>query len=390
MENLHDISWKRHLATTVDFDTLYTNIMERVEKGLIYRQVNNKGLELFKYSLNCHYDKMWDEYTLMARGLILDPKNKKIVALGISKFFNLGENSYSIPNSSFNITQKYDGSCIIAFWNDNQWNTATLGSFDSEQSQWAKKWLLANVNTELMNKDATYIFEAIYKENRIVISYNFEGLVLITAFNLETGFEWEYPAIVYEGKQLGIKVVDQHNYNTIDEMLEVCKTLDHNQEGFVVQFLNGYRIKIKGDEYVRVHRIISNVTPLRVWDMILNGDNLEEIEKQLPEELRKDFCSIKKILEDKIEATLKNVESFYQSTKHLTDKEIGLMLAVKNDILPVQASLVFSCRKKNFLVEWKILGSKMRKALFKHIKPQSNKLEGFVPSSNLNRFSDLE
>ena len=380
----------QHFALTKDFDTLYQKLSERVATDVIYKISDGNGLEIFNYGLTCQFDKtFWDNYSLISRGLILCPAKKKIVALPFPKFFNYGEITYDLPKGSFSITEKVDGSLgIIYFWND-QWNVSTRGSFNSDQAKWAKDWLYNNVDVSKLNTDLTYLAEIIYQENRIVISYDFEGLVFLSAYNRENGLELSYDDICKCGSLLGLRVVKKYFYNSIEEIVAICKNLDHNSEGFVIQFLDGYRIKIKGDEYCRVHRLISNVTPLRVWDMMLNGDNMDVVAKQLPEELRKDFDNISEILTSIMVSAVKSIEEGYLATKHLTDKEVGLMLD-DSKLNKIQRQFLFACRKKNFFAEWQIGGSRLRRNLFNNFRPCQNRLEGYTPSTVMNRFSEDE
>ena len=52
---------------------------------------------------------------------------------------------------------------------------------------------------------------------------------------------------------------------TVEEVIEECKALPHNKEGYVLTFENGLKVKIKGKEYVDAHKILSDLTPLTFW-----------------------------------------------------------------------------------------------------------------------------
>ena len=49
-------------------------------------------------------------------------------------------------------------------------------------------------------------------------------------------------------------------------------------------FTNGDRIKIKGDEYIRLHKIVSNISNLSIWESLKEGIPLEDIIKDIPDE----------------------------------------------------------------------------------------------------------
>src|SRR3989304_2634754 len=69
----------------------------------------------------------------------------------------------------------------ILYWlNDKPWIT-TRGSFTSDQALWATDWFRKNINCDNLPKDLTLLFEIIFDMNRIVVKYDFEGLVFLAA-----------------------------------------------------------------------------------------------------------------------------------------------------------------------------------------------------------------
>jgi RNA ligase len=91
--------------------------MARVEQGLIKRKEHGH-LALFHYSEECMYSKKWDEFTMMARGLIIDTTAMKLVATPFPKFFNYGEQAnITLPDEPFTafIARRSLG---IVFWHN--------------------------------------------------------------------------------------------------------------------------------------------------------------------------------------------------------------------------------------------------------------------------------
>jgi RNA ligase len=377
-----------HPATTMSFNKLYKGLMERVDLGFINVQ-RGLGLEIFSYSKSCVYDGAWDKFTLMARGLILDPKNKRITGLCFEKFFNFGEVSTKLPDLPFTTSIKYDGSLGLIFYHDGWWRVATKGSFLSGQAEWATRWLHQNITTTLLDTNITYLTEIIYHQNKIVVSYPFEGLVLLSGYYLDSGLELTRNEIITKGHMIGLKIAKEEKYDSLDEMIEIAETLDVNNEGWVVRFSNGYRIKIKCAEYCRVHRLISNCTPLAIWDMMRNLDDLDVIRVDLPEEHRRDFDQIRDLLQKKFDDYVKIIKDFYEAMKHLTDKELGLFLKGITDFA-IAKRFVWACRKNNFLEEVNTApgdsSKHARHALFETFRPTGNVLPGFKESSAEDRF----
>jgi len=385
---MEKIEYHIHPALTLPFDDLYKGLQEEVEAGYINVQTKD-DLELFNYSATATYDKHWNIFTLVARGLILCPSQKKVVAAPFPKFFNYGEVEEDLPDLGFSTTLKMDGSLgIVYFWN-GKWNVATRGSFASDQAVWAEKNLQSYM-LDYMHENATYLVEIIYTQNRIVVTYDFEGLVLLGGYFVDTGHELQREILEATSRETGMGLTETAHFDSLDDMLGVCKTLSYNEEGFVVRFTNGYRIKIKGDEYCRLHRLVSNCTPLVIWDMMRNLDDLENAKKDLPEEFRKDFDAIESILNGKLDDLLTEVEEVYLSTKELGDKELGMYLQNPNNTIdPRVKRFVFPCRKRDFLETIRTGSkSKLRNSLFELFRPTGNVLEGCEPSTAMNRFEE--
>jgi len=339
------------------------------------------GLELFNYSRQCQYDNAWDKYTMMARGLILDPKNKKVICFCLPKFMNFGEVSMSVPDEPFTITEKLDGSAGFIWNNNGKWNVSTRGSFNSEQAQWAEKWLHANVDIDSLNKSKTYMVEIIYKENRIVIKYEKEGLFLITIYD-DKGYELGPIENIK-----GLEIVKFYDYKSVDELVKICEKMSSQEEGFVVRFENGYRLKIKSSEYCRIHRIISNLSPLAIWESMMNKDNLDLIRKELPEEILVDMDTITDILYKQQEKLVDDIRYAYNNSKCMSDKELGLFLQSEENTYDRNVSkFIFPCRKDDFLAKVDTVG-KHRQRFFDAFRPTGNKLENYTPTNVMNRFS---
>ena len=240
-------------------------------------------LYIYNYSQKAQYDRVWNEWTLACRGLILDG-NYQVVARPFQKFFNLGEHeNQEIPNEPFEVFEKMDGSVGILYWLDDaerrpKPHIATRGSFASEQSQVATEMLhtqYADV-IPLLDKSKTYLFEIIYPENRIVLDYgNERKLVLLAIVDTETGIEIPLENIGFETAK---------RYDGLNDLSKLKELEEDNKEGFVVKFKSGYRLKVKFDEYQRIHRIITQVSTLNIWEYLKAGQDLLPLLDRVPDE----------------------------------------------------------------------------------------------------------
>lgn len=254
-------------------------------------------LTIYNYSKYCQFKSQWNEITLQCRGLILD-KDYNIIAKPFSKFFNLEEEK-SIPNEPYTIYEKLDGSLGILFYYDG-WHIATRGSFTSEQSVRAKQILDQKYSHLLssLNTDWTYLFEIIYPENRIVLDYgNQEDLILLGIINRKTLQEEEL-------KDYGFPYLKPSQYDGMN--FKELKDLNlQNHEGFVIKFENGKRIKIKFEDYVRLHGIVTEFSNKKVWEMLRDGKDINELIGIVPDEF---FQKVKEVKED-IEKQFNNIKN---------------------------------------------------------------------------------
>jgi RNA ligase len=236
-------------------------------------------LFIYNYTPKTQYERFWNEWTLACRGLILDASGS-VVARPFPKFFNLEEHAPdTVPADPFEVYEKMDGSLGILYWLAGKPYIATRGSFVSEQSKRATRVLYDRYahTFDQLDRSKTYLFEIIYPENRIVVNYGeLEDLVLLAVIDNATGRDEELP------ENLGFPVVKR--YDGIADFRALTTGDDPNREGFVVKFRNGLRVKIKLAEYVRLHRILTGVSNIGIWEYMASGKSLDEILSRVPDE----------------------------------------------------------------------------------------------------------
>ena len=365
-----------HPARIMPFDELWHSLQTAKAEGLVKENVGGDGLRLFCYSESCVYERRWDAVTLLARGLILDPDSKRVVATPFPKFFNVGEHAEAVPDLPFETFEKLDGSLIIIFRHKGQWRCATKGSLGSDQAKWAASWL-GRFDLSHLDPDTTYLAEAIYPENRIVVHYKETGLVMLGAYRGD-GSEMGFDELISVADRLGWRTAKRHAFSAVSELLALAGTLPASEEGFVIRFANGLRLKVKGDEYCRIHRLVSRLTPLAMWEAMQAGDDLESVRRQLPEEFWADFDAITAILKRNIADLVEAVKAQAEAVAGLSDKEVGLRL----DTFPAELRrFIFPYRKNG----GDLLSGRTRELVFRSIRPDGNVLDGYSPSTAMNR-----
>ena len=311
-----------------------TLLKEMISKN--YVRVNKHpehDLYIYNYTQNAQFERVWNDITLACRGLILD-QNHKVIARPFPKFFNLGEmENQVLPDSTFEVYDKMDGSLGILYWIDDVPFMASRGSFASDQSDKANELLHGKYRNSwsFLDKNRTYLFEIIYPENRIVLDYgSSEELVLLAIIDTKSGEEFPL-------EDIGFPVVEK--YDGIKDIL-VLKELDtDNKEGFIIKYANNFRVKIKFEEYLRLHRIITQVSNLNIWEYLKTNQSMEEILERVPDEFfdwvkqtKSDLENQYLAIENQCKADFKVLESRKETALYFrTCKHSGVLFAMMDN-----------------------------------------------------------
>ncbi|KAJ3160690.1 hypothetical protein HDU86_000449 [Geranomyces michiganensis] len=282
-----DLTESRMKLRRRPYDIMDIEILNRYaeEKKLKVQAHPSENLLIWNYSEVTQFKKLWDDVTFRCRGLVTDTSGN-IVARSFSKFFNENERSYD-ATPDFTVYSKVDGSLGILFCYRGKWIIASRGSFTSPQA--AKAQLLLNDRypglTENLDPDLAYSFEIIYPENRIVVNYGTdEKLIYLAAFRRD-GTE------IFSAREImiswGVEVVTELDQTDVTDFADLLQRDIDNEEGYVVRFSNGIRIKIKFPRYVALHRVVSNTNSPWVLSQYASGRRFEEICEHLPDEFFK-------------------------------------------------------------------------------------------------------
>lgn len=287
------------MRKTMEYPFLSFQEIMHISSGLLScRKHPEYNLWILNYTPEVQYKQKWDETLLSSRGKVVDEFGK-VIARPFRKFFNIGEHaSPLLPNvpygSPFKAYEKLDGSLGICFYYKDKWNITTRGSFCSKQAEKAQK-LLKNYDCSGLNRQHTYLFEILSEESRVVVRYEKEELVLLGAIETSTGKEIDPEYL----ESLPFRKPSIYNVSDISE-LSLNK---NNFEGYVIKFDNGLRVKVKLDEYLKVHRIICGFSANRVWEALSSGVDLESDIINLPDEFHAEMLQVVYDIQDNFSKT---------------------------------------------------------------------------------------
>lgn len=301
-------------------EVITVNLLEyykQNEEDFLIKKHSKHDLWLVAYrNLGVDWSK---PHYLDARGCVLDSEGN-FVQRPYQKFFNYHEfdhydsevkHSEDIINRTkwlddkdFYFTEKLDGSLIKVSTYKNELLITTSKSFDNELIDKAEKFIYENFDVnylKLLCKKNTIMFEYIAPDNQIVIKYDQEDLVLHGIVNTDDGTDWLdkdddivwfIEEIIAEGIRCNyaeyISSFDANN--AIKEKILKDRDDRNDIEGYVIHFINGHKLKIKTDEYLRLHRkfdfMFGETFTKRKILMVLNAilnDEIDDIQARVNE-----------------------------------------------------------------------------------------------------------
>jgi len=328
------------------------NIQRLTEEGYLQVQKHpDAELYIYNYAAKTQYEGAWNEITLQCRGLILDAYGNP-VARPFPKFFNLGERPDEVlPDETFEVQDKLDGSLGILYRLDGKPYIASRGSFTSEQAQEATRLLHEKyaASIPLLQEGLTYLFEIIYPENRIVVNYGTErALHLLAVIETATGRE-------LEPEDIGFPLVEK--FHGIYDISKLKERSTENREGFVVRFRNGFRVKVKFGEYLRLHRIVTGISNLSIWEMLRDGVPQDDLLEQVPDEFYR-----------WVKETIHTLQSQYTAIEEQSKADFRILNTRKETAMYFQTRkyptvLFYMLDQKNYApLIWKMVRPAYRKA----------------------------
>lgn len=367
-----------HPARRMDYDTLYMGLMDQVKLGNI--KMDTKGtLVLFNYSRQCTYNQAWNIFTLIARGLILDTKYKEIVATPFPKFFNWETETDYIPeNEPFDIIEKIDGCLGVIYFHDGSWHVASRGSLKSDVAK-AGQAMLDKNGTDGLIPGVTYICEIVHEKYRIVVPYDHNALYLLGAYS-KSGAEFDE---VNHSLLFNAGFRFPYHYSvasseTIESITEQVRKWEYTSEGVVVKYPSGHRMKIKSLDYLKTHRLVSDFSPLRVWNLLMDAsvDDLHDIRDNLPEPYKTQFDELADDFEQMFILKINTIREIAEDTKEMSNQELNQWLHQYDDPHAIKR-FIFPCRNMgmDFVNAAYEPGSKTRRNIYKTFRPDNNVMD---------------
>ena len=267
------------------------------------------------------------------------------------------------------ISDKMDGSMQSARWYNNEIIMSGSQSIDKEQS-----WRLADGYNMLINdkqcvkmiiahSEYTYIFEYISLKDAHVVNYTKEqeGLYLLGMRNIYTGGQLSYKKVKEYAEHFNVKMEDEagqdakvlavptnkgqlsykkvkeyaEHFNvkvtklfdkTFDEiMADVDKYKSHEKEGYVMN-IDGHYVKIKTNDYVQIHKVLSNISSINLIIKAIADDTFDDLISKVPDSYRWRVDRVAKLVLNYIETTKAQVNYWFTQAPKYNIKEFMIWI----------------------------------------------------------------
>lgn len=291
--------------------------------GSVYVRENG-DLRIFNYTPHAQFEARWNYFERVSRGLIVNAKTGEVVARPFDKFFNWGENNCFSDAPIKLVTEKMDGSLGILYRDNGCYRIATRGSFDSDQAIWATEFLQRNYDLSGFLNDITPLFEIIYPDNRVVVDYNGrEDLVLLAVRNRFTGQYYPWSTVQNIAGMFGFSLPNVYQFETPAQIVKAAEGLNANSEGWVVEFDDGQRFKFKGDEYRKLHKLVSGLSFKNTLECVAGG-SIDELRAVVPDEFLNEVNAWVDEIQSIVQQTQAKIEQAFILAPKDTRKDFAL------------------------------------------------------------------
>lgn len=295
----------------------------------------------------------WDGFLQYCRSVSIDLKSETIETAPFDKFFNIDE----MPSSSWDVVKnlmenaesiefsnKLDGSIYIVRYLEDEGRIVShsSGCVSAAEEQAsvlraADKMFFSKIcdSTREMVEDYpdyTFMFEYIAIDNPIVVKYtkDDEGMYLIGMRHNASGKMYSYNELrTVASKYPGVRVTTLFE-GGLDVIMDLVHTKKSNEmEGFVIN-IDGHLFKLKTDDYVKIHKLISKLSAPNVILRAIADGIYDDLLAKVPDSYKEDVDKIARIVVKYAEDMEKTTASYYEKAPKEDKKDF--MIWVNNNV----------------------------------------------------------
>lgn len=274
------------------------------------------------------------------RGTCFD-KSGRIISLAYDKFHNLNEcdgwREHEIDfTQPHTVLEKLDGSMIRAIpMGDGSYRLGTragvtdvavkaetfLKTLSPQMQQNYADFIKACLD-ERDGDIVTPIFEYCSRDQRIVLDYAEPRLVLTAMRNVVNGEYVTYSDLVVHARAYELPVV-QPLWNNTSSMADIAAAVRPmvGQEGVVVAFDNGFRVKIKADDYCLKHRALDGLRFEKDVLRLVLQNSLDDVLPLVMDDVKERLLTYRDSVQHRLEIARQEMMEVFARHRNLPSKK---------------------------------------------------------------------
>lgn len=318
---------------------------------------------LLHYDLLASAHEMWNDINsinIEARSIYIDLDKEDIILCPMPKFFNIDE----IPENKsdiifekikkvnmFEVSDKLDGSNQNATFYDGKIILCGSTACDPNKS-WriveGYKLMDNNIGYFNMlrdNPNKIFIFEFIHPEDNHIVYYNENktGLYLLCIRDNFTGEISSYKDANLIAKKYGILFVDIENYS-LEELLSLRDKFSANdKEGWVLN-IDGYRVKFKTEDYLKMHKCLSNKSVSKILIQEIANNTFDDFISCVPLSSKEKILNLSEEIFSYINNEKARIYKLYEDIKDIENNK-DFAFKVQEVIPKEYRSFIFELRQ---------------------------------------------
>lgn len=246
-----------------------------------------------------HTARLWG-LRRQCRGIIFNLVGD-VISPGFEKFFNISENAETQAHmidlgQPHVICEKLDGSMIRPIpMPTGGYRLGTKMGITDVSAQ-PEAWIQHHDQYDRLIRDLLAegwvpLFEWCSRQQRIVVDYPEDRLVLLAIRNVQDGSYMPLGMMLELAGEYGVQVVRRYEgtVHNMEHLMQDTRDLQ-GQEGWVIWFANGYRVKLKGQEYVQIHRAKDQILRENALIQLVLDQTLDDVKSFLPDADREAVC----------------------------------------------------------------------------------------------------
>lgn len=296
------------------------------------------------------------------RGLIF--KEGSLVSRPYHKFFNVGEKEETQTDrvnlyEPHVVLEKLDGSMIRPLPTGDGFRLATKAGI-TEVAENAERFIAdkpeyAEFITFSLSRGYTPVFEWCSRQNRIVVDYPEDQLILTAIRYVESGDYMGYGMMARVADAYGIPVVKAvRSLPTQNINLFVNQVKEwEDEEGVIIRFDDGRMVKVKADDYVLRHKTKESINLEKNVIKVIIEDGVDDILPMLSESDAKRLEDFQKAFWLSINDVASDIYDTYTSLNKGTNQK-DFAIEVQNKVPRRLHSFMFAAHQgaplKDYLI----------------------------------------